>query len=248
VVAKPADGLKPVAQEERIQQQVSSATVAKSASTADTVLAGAVKQAAPASGDLLGDGDRSEPDQRLVQINQIPPHQYKAENAASTGNTTTAPVSGSPSALSEHVVRQVSEHLADRGIKAGSEQITLRLNPENLGELKLNMRMDENQRLSIEIVTENRMVRDALLQHSDSLKDSLARQNIKMDSFDVSTGANSGGNAGRGQSQNEWRELARNRQSLQWQQTGGYNVPDVVVAEKLAYNQHTQYGMLDIHY
>jgi flagellar hook-length control protein FliK len=155
------------------------------------------------------------------------------------------PVQNPAASVTEHVARHVSEYYANREAKNGNDQIVLRLFPEHLGELKVNMKMD-NQRLTVEIVTENRMVRDALIQNSDTLKDSLAKQNIKMDSFDVSTGSNNSGFGGRGH--NDWRELAQNRQSLHWQQSGGYNVPKAVIPTKLAYNPQAEYGMLDVHF
>ena len=102
----------------------------------------------------------------------------------------------------EHVASQVTERLAKHDIKTGHDQISLKLSPENLGNLQLNLRM-EDQRLKLEIVAENRGVRDALLQQVENLKETLSRQNIQMDSFSVTTG-NNGSNSQ--QSQN-WRQM-----------------------------------------
>ncbi len=90
----------------------------------------------------------------------------------------------------EQIGRQVSERLVTHEFKQGTDQISFKLSPENLGNIQLNMRM-EDQRLKLEIVTENRGAREALLQQSDSLKETLSRQNIQMDSFTVTT-SNSG--------------------------------------------------------
>ena len=162
--------------------------------------------------------------------------------------TAVAPAVGTTSVVAEQVVKQVGEHFTKHEIKAGSEQIVLKLSPENLGELKVNLKM-ENQRLTVEIVAENRMVRDAILQNSDTLKESLAKQNIKMDSFNVSSDSSSNDTlAGRnGRNQNEWQELARNRQANQWLQ-GGYNLPKDFIPEKLAYIPQAEYGMLNVHF
>ncbi len=100
------------------------------------------------------------------------------------------------------ITSQVAERLVKHEIKTGNDQISLKLSPENLGSLQLNLRM-EDQRLKIEIVAENRGVRDALLQQAGDLKETLARQNIQMDSFNVTTG-NNGNNSQ--QSQN-WRQM-----------------------------------------
>lgn len=152
-------------------------------------------------------------------------------------------------AVGEHVVKQLGERIAAHEIKSGSDQIVLRLTPENLGELKVNLKM-ENQRLTVEIVTESKTVTDALRQNSDSLRETLAKQNIKMDSFDVSTGSNGQDNlAGRnGRNLGEWQETARNRQANQWQQ-GGYSIPVVASADNAtAYSAAPhRHGLVDVH-
>jgi len=120
----------------------------------------------------------------------------------------------------EQISSQVAERLVKHEIKTGHDQISLRLSPENLGNLQLNLRM-EDQRLKLEIVAENRGVRDALLQQAGELKETLARQNIQMDSFNVTTG-NNGSNSQ--QSQN-WQQMTaeQRQQSTQYasRQTAG---------------------------
>jgi flagellar hook-length control protein FliK len=243
-VVKMNDG-RAVVQEEQFQQKTAVTTDVKTAVSSGTVLSEAVKGVAGATTceDFLS-GDKSMSDQAMNgQVHQLSQQRIKTETVA------VAPVATvGTAAVAEQVVKQVSEHFARHEIKTGSEQIVLRLSPENLGELKVNLRM-ENQRLTVEIVTENRMVRDAILQNSDTLKESLAKQNIKMDSFSVSSGSNSNDSlAGRNdRNQNEWQELSRNRQANQWLQ-GGYNLPKDFIPEKLAYNQQVEYGMLNVHY
>ena len=231
-----------VRQEEKLQQSAPEATDLKTVAAAEKILPGAVKAVAAAmTGEEAGNNGKPPSDQTMGgQIHQMVSQQIKTEPAAPT----TAPASVTPG-ITEQVVKQVSEHFTKNEIKNGSEQIVFRLSPENLGELKVNVRM-ENQRLTVEIVTENRMVRDAILQNSDALKDSLAKQNIKMDSFDVTTGGNNSEFGGR--NQNEWREVAQNRQSRQWQQAGGYNLPKDALPQKMAYNRPAEYGVLDVHF
>lgn len=96
-------------------------------------------------------------------------------------------------------------------IKQGNDHISLKLSPENLGNLQLNMRMDDN-RLKLEIVAESRGVRDALLQQADELKETLARQNIKVDSFNVTTSSN--GNQSQQQSM-DWRQMTQEQRQYQ---------------------------------
>jgi len=95
------------------------------------------------------------------------------------------PVTDGKQAFSEQIQHQVREKLesGDYGLNKGN--ITLKLHPEELGEIKINLRM-EDQRLKVEIVTENRSVKEALMQNIDTLKETLSRQNITMDRFNVS--------------------------------------------------------------
>jgi flagellar hook-length control protein FliK len=87
--------------------------------------------------------------------------------------------------LGENITNQIRENLDAGGHGSDKGQITLKLHPEELGELKINMRM-EDQRLKVEIVTDNQSVKDALMQNLDTLKETLSRQNIAMDHFNVS--------------------------------------------------------------
>lgn len=122
----------------------------------------------------------------------------------------------------EQVMRQVTERLSGHEVKNGVEQISFKLSPEHLGNLQLNFRM-EDQRLKLEIVAESRGVRDALLQQSDDLKESLLRQNIKVDSFDVTT--NNGNSMS--QQQRDWRQMAAEQRQQQAAFAPGRNGADL---------------------
>lgn len=132
------------------------------------------------------------------------------QNASLDGKShqllTDRPVSeDSPNKITrEQIITQVREKLAEHRITQENGQITLRLNPAELGELKIMVRMDD-QRLRVEIVAENRSVKDALMENLGSLKEALARQNLEMKQFDVSTGSrqffNQGFREGRQQDQ-----------------------------------------------
>jgi flagellar hook-length control protein FliK len=89
---------------------------------------------------------------------------------------------------SEQILDQVRSRLAEHRIDPDNGQVTLRLHPQELGELKISVRMDD-QRLRVEIVAENRTVKDALMQNMDSLKDALARLNLEVERFNVTTGS-----------------------------------------------------------
>jgi|GEM_PF-7111166 len=152
-----------------------------------------------------------------------------------------------PVVSSEHIAGQVKEQLGSRNIKQGSEQITIQLSPDHLGDIKVSFRL-EDQRLKVEIVAENRTARESLLQHADALKESLARQNISMEKFEVTGG--SGGNAGQNNfAQPEWREMAKNRQNQQWLSSGGYRTPsEDLVKQAPVYFAKAEHSTLDLHF
>ncbi len=149
--------------------------------------------------------------------------------------------------IPEQVMQQVKERLVQHDVKPGNQQITLTLSPDSLGELKMNLNL-QGQKLSVEIVTENRTVRDAIVQHTDALKESLARQNITMESFDVTTGGK--GSGSQGQNQNAWRELAKQQQQQQfWTSPRGYNIAQADLPLDMRHIRRQQgQSMLDIHY
>ena len=143
---------------------------------------------------------------RLPEQHTVAMHTGQSQVVAADGATTEL-VKNVPQEL---VGRQVVDRLASHEIKQGSDQISLKLSPENLGNLQLNLRMDDN-RLKLEIVTETRGVRDALLQQADELKETLARQNIKVDSFSVTTG-----NGQQSQQQSaDWHQMTQEQRQYQ---------------------------------
>ncbi len=183
---------------------------------------------------------------------EIHPHvtQLKAEQAHITNDVSdTSGEATIHTDVMDQVTGQIREHLAGRDIKGGVEQVVIRLSPDSLGELKLNLRM-ENQCLKIEIVAENSMVRDTLIKHSDTLKESLANQNITMETFDVSTGSNRNGASSYGQGQTDWQELARQRQQqATLHSSGGYHLSDTpVIPTKALYLASGEHSMLDVHF
>ncbi|MDD2736626.1 MAG: flagellar hook-length control protein FliK [Desulfuromonadaceae bacterium] len=161
----------------------------------------------------------------------------------------TKPVAAEPARqeLQEQVFQQVKDRLVSHDVKPGNQQITLTLSPENLGEVKMSLNL-QGQKLSVEIIAENRTVRDIIVQHTEALKESLARQNITMESFDVTTGGKGSGN--QGQNQNAWRELTKQQQQQQlWMSPRGYTAAQADLPSELAMPQRRQrQSMLDIHY
>ena len=89
--------------------------------------------------------------------------------------------------LHESILSQVREKLAAPETGNGNGQITLKLNPRELGDLQIHLRMQDSK-VSVEITAQNPVVREALGQNLDQLKEILQRQNIAMERFDVMNG------------------------------------------------------------
>jgi flagellar hook-length control protein FliK len=111
-----------------------------------------------------------------------------AESRTSGESNMASPSPEAEKPLGDHITSQIREQLDSGSLASNNGQITVKLHPEELGELKISMRM-ENQHLKVEITAQNPTVKDALMQNLDTLKETLSRQNISMDRFDVSTGA-----------------------------------------------------------
>ncbi|KAB0671646.1 hypothetical protein F6V30_03460 [Oryzomonas sagensis] len=237
---------------ETAQARVEREAVAKAVESA-SVDAAQSPGDAPTGGEFSNGGEKGAADQFTNgQFQTAAVHQQGKVEGASVASNIAAPLqnSGQRPVLSEQIMQQVKDRLANHEIKTGTDQIVLKLSPENLGDLRVNMSMD-GQRLKVEIVAENRMVRDTLLQNTDSLKESLARQNISMESFDVSTAGRGGaGNPGQGQQQNAWREFAEQKQQNAWLSSGGYRLPDTAtaVSSQLAYQTPSRHTMVDLHF
>ena len=89
-------------------------------------------------------------------------------------------------ALHESLLSQIKDGAITHDGK-GNGEMSIRLNPGELGELKIQVRMEDN-RLRVEVHADNRMVKDLLMSNLDSLKEALSSKNFTMEGFDVSTG------------------------------------------------------------
>jgi flagellar hook-length control protein FliK len=219
---------------------------------ADSVLQTAASAGKSMSGsETSNGGDSTQGQQNSTSDNQALAQQMRGQlsmehqkiAASSTKGGATEPVRQD---IPEQVMQQVKERLVQHDVKPGNQQITLTLSPDSLGELKMNLNL-QGQKLSVEIITENRTVRDAIMLHTDALKESLARQNITMESFDVTTGGKGSGN--QGQNQNAWRELAKqqNQQQL-WTSSRGYHTAQADLPSGQVFQRQQGQTMLDIHY
>ena len=139
----------------------------------------------------------------------------------------------------EQILSQVREKLAGQRSNGDSSRITMRLNPEQLGELQVNMKM-ENQRLKVEIIAENQTVKEALMQNMDSLKETLSRQNIAMERFNVLTG----GGGGSGESYRDWRHTGQNAQPNPFMRFSGFS--EDTSESNISYLDSAENSMVDL--
>jgi len=96
--------------------------------------------------------------------------------------------------LHESILSQIRDKVETTNVD-GNREVTVRLNPEELGELTINIRMD-GRNVKVDVVAENATVKEALMENIDRLKETFSKQNMNMEQFDVSTG-----NGGRFQQQ-----------------------------------------------
>jgi len=84
----------------------------------------------------------------------------------------------------EEVIDQVLQKIEVRNI-GNKTELQMRLNPEYLGELKINFTQDENGHLVAKFETTSREVKELLNESIDDLKGSLGKKGLKIDSAKV---------------------------------------------------------------
>lgn len=102
----------------------------------------------------------------------------------------TRPAPESSHMLRDSIMSQVRDAVTAREPN-GNGRISIRLNPVELGELTISVRVADQQ-VKVDVVAANGQVRDILLNNIDSLKENFSRQNLTMTGFDVSTGTGQG--------------------------------------------------------
>ncbi len=148
------------------------------------------------------------------------------------------------SALHENILTQVREKLVSQDHSGNVSKITLKLNPHELGELQINVRL-ENQKMTVDITAHNPVVKEALLQNIDQLKDSLLRQNISMERFNVSSG-DAGGQTFN-QSFTEGRQTAYQTPDAYSYPKSGYYQEDTQVSQ-VAFGDSKENSLVDMRF
>ena len=88
------------------------------------------------------------------------------------------------SMASEFIGRQVLEKV-DVHLRQGKRELTVRLWPEELGEVRLSLRMGEADKLDARILVQTEGVRQALLDATPQLREALARHGMEMGRLSV---------------------------------------------------------------
>lgn len=88
------------------------------------------------------------------------------------------------SMASEFIGRQVLEKV-DVHLRQGKRELTVRLWPEELGEVRLSLRIGEADKLDARIMVQNEGVRQALLDATPQLREALARHGMEMGRLSV---------------------------------------------------------------
>lgn len=137
-----------------------------------------------------GDADKKgHPEQKAQTGDQVATPQGFGLTVEANNETQAVEAKAAHSAkatLHESILSQVKDGVVTHDGK-GNGQMSIRLNPGELGELKIQVRMEDN-RLRVEVHADNKMVKDLLMSNLDSLKESLTSKNFTMEGFDVSTG------------------------------------------------------------
>jgi hypothetical protein len=106
------------------------------------------------------------------------------------------------------VIRQLSEKLSN-AVRVGANEVRLTLRPEALGEVRMSLRV-QGDVVFAKMQVENKQVKSIVESNMQSLKDSLARQNLEFGAIDVEVGAQSDGD----KSPRElWQEMAERSES-----------------------------------
>ncbi len=83
------------------------------------------------------------------------------------------------------IVRQVARDIAIRNV-SGDVEMRMALSPPNLGTVKLRLRVEDGV-VSGSMITDSAATRHVLQQHTNELREALAKEGLQLNSFDVSS-------------------------------------------------------------
>jgi flagellar hook-length control protein FliK len=135
---------------------------------------------------------------------------------------------------SELIGRQVLEKVQVQ-LSEGRRELSLRLWPEELGEVRLSLRMTENDKVHAHMVVENDSVRQAMLDSMPQLRDALTRHGMDLEKMSVSVGQKDAGSTGSGSDD----QGDGNGRSGRKSGRGGFRDEEISVAVPLTLGQDT---------
>lgn len=139
-------------------------------------------------------------------------------------------------AASELIGRQVLEKVHVQ-LAEGKRELSLRLWPEELGEVRLSLRMSDNHGIQANMVVENDAVRQAMLDSMPQLRDALARHGLDLEKMTVSVGTGGSAMAGSGSEA----DRKRGDENRDGRKGGGFQQTEIAVATRMELGRDTGY-------
>ena len=202
----------------------------------ETVLSAAVTASSSVS---TGPGRTSDPDSDpALQVLQGLQQGIQAKDAPNSGLVATdiqtrhIPPGGT---ASEFIGRQVLEKVQVQ-LSEGRRELSLRLWPDELGEVRLSLRMTEDDKVHAHMVVENDSVRQAMLDSMPQLRDALTRHGMDLQKMSVSVEQKDAGSPGSGARD---RDEPGNRSGRGGSGRGGFRDEEMNVAVPLTMGQDT---------
>lgn len=114
----------------------------------------------------------------------VPPQVIAGDGVAPQGSEISIPLRDGSSVPESRVVQQTIDHLALHA-RGDSSSITVKLHPEELGELQLRMVMEGDQ-LKVHLQAQTQQVQEVLERNFPRLRDALQDQGVTVEDFQVS--------------------------------------------------------------
>lgn len=134
--------------------------------------------------------------------------------------------------IGKQVLEKVQVQLAE-----GRRELSLRLWPEELGEVRLSLRMSDNHGIQANMVVENDAVRQAMLDSMPQLRDAMARHGLDLEKMTVNVGSGESAMAGSGSEA----DRKRSEEGHDGRRGGGFHQTEIAVATRLELGRDTGY-------
>jgi hypothetical protein len=125
------------------------------------------------------------------------------------------------SSLAQNPTDQIAEGTA-YSVKNGHKELIIRLNPDNLGEVRVNLTSHGNQELSARLIASTQESHDLLKGQLDSLKSTLEAQGVTVDRLSVVLAGAETGNGNNAGSKHQTQQEFQGQQSQTGQQQSSF--------------------------